>query len=156
MPKNMDQSSYIQDVAELLQILEPETVVQDSFDATRLPLDESRETGQGVKFSLAFEDGRLLTTFKFQFVADDCEFHSAHTAVWVANTQVSVDASCMADFLQRVAFMTVFPYFREAISTFAGRLRVAVPTLGLVRQGDVDLQINAQELETFLRNRTFG
>ncbi|MDQ0259541.1 hypothetical protein [Sinomonas atrocyanea] len=146
----------IDDVVELLGLIQPENVIQDSFQARRgAPVDDD-DIGQGVKFNLGFDGGTLSTSFGFKFVMEDCSFYTDHTVVWAAEEQISISGACMADFLERVAFMTVFPYFREAISTFATRLRVPVPTVGLVRQGTVDLQIDPVEMDEFLKDYTIG
>lgn len=51
--------------------------------------------------------------------------------------------------------MAIYPYQREALATYAARLRVPVPTLGLIRQGDVNLQINVDSLNDFLKDKVF-
>lgn len=61
----------------------------------------------------------------------------------------------MGEFLERVAMMAVYPFQREALATYATRLRVPVPTLGLVRQGEIDLQINTDSLDRFLQDMVF-
>lgn len=147
----------IDDVVDLVQLLTLELVSEDSFTARRGAPGDEAEIGQAVKFSVGASDTHeLLTEFGFRYVDENCTVETEYTAVWSCPKAITVSGQCMVDFLERVAYMSVYPYFREAVGTFSTRLRVPVPTLGLVRQGTVDLQIDAHELGEYLANKVFG
>lgn len=153
----MTTTKRIDEARDLLELLMLDQVVEDSFHARRGDPDEGAEPGQAVRFSIALtESEEFLTQFGFRYVDEDCTIASNYTAVWTAREPISVSGAAMADFLERVAYMSVYPFFREAVSTFATRLRVPVPTLGLVRQGTVDLQIDAAELDAYLTDKLIG
>lgn len=146
----------IDDVTELVKILQLRAVNENSFSARRGEPPAGQKLGQGVRFEIGISEDDLLTTqFGFQFIADDCTIESLFTAVWSASEAITVAGAAMGEFLERVAMMAVYPYQREALATYATRLRVPVPTLGLVRQGEIDLQIDADSLDSFLQDKVF-
>ncbi|MFS0716699.1 hypothetical protein ABC337_16245 [Arthrobacter sp. 1P04PC] len=154
--KELSRPRRIEDVRELVQILQLRAVNEDSFSARRGEPNTGQNLGQGVRFEVGVtEDDMLATQFGFQFVAGDCSIESSFIAIWSASEAITVSGAAMGEFLERVAMMAVYPFQREALATYATRLRVPVPTLGLVRQGEIDLKIDPDSLDRFLQDKVF-
>lgn len=150
----MSEPRRIEDVRDLVALLRLQVIKEDEFSARRGEPAPDHEVGQGVRFEVGVSDEhRLLTEFAFRFVADDCTIESEFTAIWAATEAICVSGGAMAEFIERVAMMAVIPYHREALATYATRLHVPVPTIGLVRQGEIDLEINVESLDLFLQDK---
>ena len=71
----------------------------------------------------------------------------AVSTVYNRDDDVEVPDDVRRDFVARVAVMTAFPYIREGVQSMATRLAVDVPTLGLLKQGQVVLEAGATGAE---------
>ncbi|MGO4453704.1 hypothetical protein [Arthrobacter sp. RAF14] len=146
----------IEDAGELVHAFDLRAVNEKSFSARRSAPGSAQEPSQSVHFEVGIsEENELATQFAFQFVDEGCAIESVFTAIWAASEPATVSGIAMGEFLERVAIMAIYPYQREALATYAARLRVPVPTLGLIRQGDVNLQINVDSLNDFLKDKVF-
>lgn len=112
--------------------------------------DEETEPGIGIRFNIDVTDGQLATIFAFRLTGNEYKLETEHIAVWEVDAPLLPSGQAMAEFAERVAFMTVYPYVREALSAAASRVGRPSPTLGLIRQGDVDLSLDVDDLEEFL------
>lgn len=139
-----EEINNVYDLVEHIQLVEVRLV---RFKA--MP-DKDAEDSVGMSFNMDVTDGQLTTLFAFRLVSDDYSLETEHAAVWNVDIPLLPDGEAIADFIQKVAFMTVYPYVREALATSACRLGLPAPTLSLVRQGDVDLSLDPDQLGAFL------
>jgi hypothetical protein len=56
---------------------------------------------------------------------------------------LAVPQEIVAEFVEKVAVMAVFPFLRESVFTTATRLGVAPPVIGLLRAGDFHVEAPA-------------
>lgn len=80
-------------------------------------------------------DSQLEYRFQMALQATDAEFFTEIGLVYEFNEPVMPTASAVLDFVEKVAIMAAFPFFRESVFTSATRLGVRVPVMGLLKQG---------------------
>lgn len=117
---------------------------------------EGAKDSVGIRFSLGETDGELNIAFEFRYVSDGYSITAKHLTLWKFQHACSLDVDALAEFIERVAFMATYPYIRQTISDFAQKLSIPAPTLGLVKDGQVDLNIDIERLGRSIENMMLG
>lgn len=79
------------------------------------------------------EVGLTLTT-------EHATFDISAAARYTLTSPLELRIEVVKEFIERVAVMAVFPYLREGVSSMASRLRVPVPTIGILPAGGMQLE----------------
>ena len=143
----------IEDVVELVQVLDLRGIQFVEFSAKRV--DAAPEAPEAPEAAEGLEaDGREIglavainkstpTAFgqRFQMSIVDTQARYVFTVQsdYVSEEPIEFSEPVGREFIERVAIMAVYPFFREAVISAAGRLDVDVPVLGLLRSGQFKL-----------------
>lgn len=119
-----------------------ERVAQDGVDSDgpapgepKVSLDLSARGGLGW----------METRFKMVVETELAVIHSDLAVIYKFFDGAELSAEVQRDFIQKVAVMTAYPYLRESVSTSASRLGVPVPPLGVLKQGEFQVGLLADE-----------
>lgn len=147
MISTLETAKEIVDCAELIEI----RLIEFSADQ----IEEDKDS-VGIRFSLAELAGELAITFEFRYVSDGYVIATKHLTVWKFQKTCQLKAEALAEFIERVAFMVAYPYIRQSISDFAQKLSLPAPTLGLIKDGQIDLNIDLKKLTQSIEKMTLG
>lgn len=100
---------------------------------------------QAMTTQVRQQAGRIEARFKLDATDDAVQIVSDCSAVFASEDNVLIAESVLPQFLSEVALMAVFPYLREGVATSAARLEYPMPTLGLLRRGDLQIQTPSDE-----------
>ncbi|WP_432457949.1 hypothetical protein [Cellulomonas iranensis] len=92
------------------------------------------------ELGVRIDESELEVRMRLAVATSDAEFEVDIAVVYGLLRPVNLWSEVVAEFIQRVAVMSVYPFVREAVFSTASRMGVEAPVLGLVRQNDVSLQ----------------
>jgi len=128
------EAQTVQDLLDGLELTEVRTYLLHAERGAYQALDEAQ-------ISVAVNhEGRLLETRCRMTTANaDSEFAVDRSAVFTLSRPLKISQSVMAEFVEKVGVMTVYPYLREGLFSLATHLGVAQPVIGLLRAGTLKL-----------------
>lgn len=136
---------YVDDIHELVGMVELEDVYLWEERGRRIT-ETATETDAEPRIrnvlNVADRNDSLGVGFRFRMVADDRhgnEFLADFQAQYGLPEPLTLSDEVRAEFAERVAFFTVYPYLRASIQMTASRMGVPAPVLAIVRAGEFKL-----------------
>ena len=96
-------------------------------------------TESDISLSVRKRPSSLGVRFKMEVEHRKADYAVEVEARFRADQPLDYSEELAAQFIERVAIMTAFPFLREAVATLAARLAVSVPVLGLIRAGQFQI-----------------
>jgi hypothetical protein len=124
----------VQDLLDGLELTEVRTYLLHAERGSYEALDEAR-----ISVAVNHEDIFVEVRCRLTTTSDDCELAIDRSAVFTLNRPVVIPPPILAEFVEKVGVMTVYPYLREGLFSLAMNLGVAPPVIGLMRAGTVRL-----------------
>ena len=135
----MTASESIADAKQLLALTELDGILYHEVGATRRA--ESRETEVNIDISLRRDERKIEVRCAAEVVGEDADFRTDASAVFSLDGPVEITDAALAEFVERVGVMTVYPYLRESIHQLAAKLEVRRPVMKLLRPGDIKVSV---------------
>jgi hypothetical protein len=105
-------------------------------------------SGETPKVSLGYsersENEELEDRFRFVFETDVADYLVELSAIYDLKEPRTVPQAIRVDFAERIGFMAVFPFVREALVNGAARLGKTGPLLDFMRPGDLKIEWNPE------------
>lgn len=120
------------------------------------PVDPEDVNVFGVHTAMQNDDLHLSTRFKLEFrgaAADIVVDAAAHYKFTVPTTY---SRPLAIEFAERVGFMTVYPFLREAVFTTAARMELETPILGLMKAGQFTVEEQPGDASPFVDKHSTG
>ncbi|AQY01623.1 hypothetical protein [Microbacterium foliorum] len=105
-------------------------------------LGEPPEVSLG--YSERTENDELEDRFRFVFETEVADYLVELSAIYGLKEPRTVRQEVRVDFAERIGFMAVFPFVREALINGAARLGKRGPLLDFMRPGDLKIEWNPQ------------
>ncbi|MGU3586395.1 hypothetical protein ACLBYD_24900 [Rhodococcus sp. C26F] len=125
----------ITDARELLELTELTDIVFYEIGARRNP--DVEDTPVSIDIALRREELLLEIRCRATVLGGGGEYLVDASAVFTLQEPVQASETAVAEFVERVGVMSVYPYLREAITQSAAKLGLDRPVLRLLRPGDV-------------------
>ena len=124
-------------VVDLLQAAELTGIRTYQVVGVRAAAEEERadDTKQDLQVMVKGDAGGLETRVLMTVNTPEADLRADVGALYTFRERLSVEKEIVAEFVEKVGVMAVFPFLRESILTTATRLGVAPPVLGLLRAG---------------------
>lgn len=130
----------VSDIHHLVKIVEIVEVRTYVASAMRKMIRDAGEASDEVSTELDFMERHSATQvecrFKMTVEVPEATYVADIGAIYELAEPIEPTQDLIAEFAERIGFMSVFPYLREAISGLATRLNLPAPVLGIVRPGD--------------------
>ncbi|UKA75223.1 hypothetical protein [Arthrobacter sp. FW306-07-I] len=143
MPEEVTPGRSIEDIRELLDLVELVDMRVYAAAGNRKDGSGSQDHDQSGEIELNFMERHttdiIENRFRMKVENEEAVYSADIGAIYSLREPVSPVPSLIAEFAERVGFMSVFPYLRESISTSASRLGLPIPVLGIVRPGDFQI-----------------
>jgi hypothetical protein len=94
---------------------------------------------QTTAVSWCGDESQIEVRLDSTLATEDGEYAVDVSVTFVYDQPLEVSTGIQQEFVEKVGIMTVYPYLREAFTEAAAKLRLAIPTLGLIRAGQVHL-----------------
>lgn len=125
----------ITDARELLELTELTDIAFYEIGARRNP--DVEDTPVSIDIALRREELLLEIRCRATVLGGGGEYLVDASAVFTLQEPVQAPEAAIAEFVERVGVMSVYPYLREAITQSAAKLGLDRPVLRLLRPGDV-------------------
>ncbi len=124
-------------VVDLLEASELTGIRTYQVVGVRAAAEEERpdDTEQDLQVMVKGDAGRLETRVLMTVNTPEADLRADVGVLYTFRERLSVPEEILAEFVEKVGVMAVFPFLRESILTTAARLGVAAPVLGLLRAG---------------------
>ncbi|MGF1645984.1 MAG: hypothetical protein ACFCVF_03550 [Kineosporiaceae bacterium] len=131
----------VADVVEFLDIIELTDVAYHEISGRRTGEAgrAAEHDSQSVAMLFAWEPAQVAVRSRLELRAEDAEYVVDVVTVYSLSRPATLTDAAARDFAAKVAIMAAYPYLRSGLHDLATRLRVPVPVLGLLRQGQVVL-----------------
>lgn len=143
MPEKVTPGRAIEDIRELLDLVELVDMRVYSAAGHRKDSLASQGHDESGEIELNFMERHteevIENRFRMKVENEEAVYSADIGAIYSLREPVNPVPSLIAEFAERVGFMSVFPYLRESISTSASRLGLPIPVLGIVRPGDFQI-----------------
>lgn len=139
------QGRVVEDIVELVGLVELEDVFLWEERGRRI---EETATGDDLEpnvrnvLNVADRTDGLGFGFRFRMIFDDRhsnEFVADFQAQYETPEPLIISKELKAEFAERVAFFTVYPYLRASVQMTASRMGAPAPVLSIVRAGEFKL-----------------
>lgn len=127
----------VNDARDLLALTELTDIVFYEISARRNPDVEG--TPVSIEIALRREELLLEVRCRATVLGGEGEYLADASAVFNLQEPVEAPEEVIAEFVERVGVMSVYPYLREAITQSAAKLGLDRPILRLLRPGDVHI-----------------
>jgi hypothetical protein len=125
--------------ADLLPLIELTAITTYEVAGRRAARDDGVDQSDDIQVMVRVEGDDLETRARMYVVTQQAELVADVSATYSLREALEIPEAVVAEFVERVGVMAVFPYLREAIHTTATRLGVDAPVLGLLRAGNFKL-----------------
>lgn len=132
-PRPVSDARELLDLAELTDIVFYETGARRSPDGKEEPLS--------VRIALRREDLVLEVRCRATLAGAGGEYVADASSVFTLEQPIDASDEVIAEFVERVGVMSVYPYLRESISQSAAKLGLERPILKLLRQNEVHVTV---------------
>jgi hypothetical protein len=95
-------------------------------------------------YSQRTEDEELEDRFRFVFETDVADYLIELAAIYGLGEPRQIPEEIRVDFAERIGFMALFPFVREALINGAARLGKRGPLLDFMRPGDLKIDWNPE------------
>lgn len=147
----MSEAASLSDIHELVRIVEIVEVRTYVVSAVR-NLSELADLPPEVTTDLDFMERHSETSLECRFrmtvEVPEATYTADIGAIYSLDEPSRPTNELIAEFAERIGFLSVFPYIREAISGMATRLNLPAPVLGIVRAGDFRITAPPEEGES--------
>jgi len=126
-------------IADLVQKVELADIRLNEIVGRRRADGAHVEEQDGTRVKAALTGSVIEIRLQETHVTEEAVLSADVSALFQTAEPLDVPSDLLTEFTERVGVFTVVPYLREAISTTAARLGVAVPLMQLVRQGSIRL-----------------
>lgn len=137
-------SSAVSDIQELVDLVSLQEI--RFYEVGSRAMASGDGTGEPpqvqVGYSQRTEGSELEDRFRFVFKTDVAEYLIELAAIYHLSESRSVPEEIRVDFAERVGFMALFPFVREALVNGAARLGKRGPLLDFMRPGDLKIDWN--------------
>lgn len=132
----------IGDIHELVEIVELSEFRTYRLFGQRVVGEETREPSQSLTVQAGGDTTHLECRVRMALVTEHAELEAEIGVVYVMPEPVEMAAAVVAEFIEKVGIMAVFPFLREAVFTTATRLGVPAPVVGILRLGDATVEFD--------------
>lgn len=131
------------DARELLDFINLTDVRYYEVSARRVddPEDRPDEPQPTMELMEHHDDQKLIARFRMTVATRAADLKADLAVHYAISEPLHLTPPVVAEFLEKVAVMAAYPYLRESIATSAVRLGIDVPTLGLMKQGDLQVEL---------------
>ncbi|MDB6425942.1 hypothetical protein [Curtobacterium sp. 20TX0008] len=135
----------VDDILEMVSLVELSDVYVWEERGRRIDetaTEEDREPRIRQVLNVGDRDDFLGVAFRFRMSVDDRqgnEFIADYQARYELAAPAQFTSEVRAEFAERVAFFTVYPYLRASIQMTASRMGAPAPVLAIVRAGEFKL-----------------
>lgn len=136
-----DRTSII-DAKDLLTLTELDGIRYYETSARRR--EDNRDTQVDIEIRLRRAEREIEVRCVARVVGEGADYCADASALFTLSEPVEITESALAEFVERVGVMTVYPYLRESIHRSAATLGVARPTMKLLRPGDIRLSVSEE------------
>ncbi|WP_024286605.1 hypothetical protein [Cellulomonas sp. KRMCY2] len=133
----------IKDVVELLQASELSEIRYYQIAGVRVERPDGepvRETGQDLKVQVGGDANGLETRVLMTVSTEEANLAAEVGALYSFEEPLEIPQPVIAEFIEKVGVMAVFPFLRESVFTTATRLGVPAPVIGLLRAGELHVE----------------
>lgn len=95
---------------------------------------------------------RIETWFRLSLEEDFARVVVAYSIIYQREEAVPIPYDVRQDFLERVAFMAVYPYLREAVNRLTAELRLGSVVLPMIRQGEISIELPDEAMAADVRS----
>lgn len=133
------------DIFELVQSTQLKDVLCVLAEAGRVVEGEGLPEPQGGDASAKIDvnavqwGSRIEVWFMASIDTPDAHLAAAYATIYERDSDEEIPEPVQREFIERVAVMAAIPYLRETTQSLAARLRVPVPVLPVLRQGEFKL-----------------
>jgi hypothetical protein len=110
----------------------------------------------GVHTAMQNDDHHLSTRFRLEFQGTAADIVVDVAAHYRFEVPTTYSRELATEFAERVGFMTVYPYLREAVFTTAARMDLETPILGLMKAGQFRVEEQSGHLSPFSDQHSSG
>ncbi len=137
MPSKTAPPLGITDIQGLLLHCDVKEIIFWKISASRR--EAEGPTQQTTAVNWRSDESQMEVHLDANLATEDGEY-AVHVSVTFSYDQpLDVSTEIQQEFVEKVGIMTVYPYLRETVTEAAAKLRLAIPTLGLIRAGQVHL-----------------
>ncbi|MEE2061737.1 hypothetical protein [Rhodococcus artemisiae] len=136
-PRTVTDARELLDLAELTDIVFYETYARRTSDGEDNPL--------AIQIALRREELVLEIRCRATVAGAGGEYLTDASAVFTLHEPIEAPDTVVAEFVERVGVMSVYPYLRESITQSAAKLGLDRPILKLLRPGDVHVTPDIQD-----------
>lgn len=136
---NAPETPTITDAKRLLDLTELDSIRFNEVSATRR--EESRDTEVDIEIRLRRDEREIEVRCAARVIGEDADYRADASAFFSLDGPVDITDAALAEFVERVGVMTVYPYLRESIHQSAAKLGMPQPTMKLLRPGDIKVSV---------------
>jgi hypothetical protein len=141
----------IADVVELLSYVDLTDIAHYEVSGVRRQSEPEEDFEPGVRdpqVMVRHEGGKLETRVRLAVDTDEARLVADIAAIYTLSEPLEVPDDVIAEFLERVGVMAVYPYLRAAIHGSAAQIGADAPVLGLLRSGSINVQPDEARVST--------
>ncbi len=134
---------HVSDISDLMEIVALSEIRPFELSArvSGPPSEEQNDPKLEMEYSEHVTEEEIHTRFRFVVTTDDANYQADIASIFNLATPCTIDRLVLNDFAERVGFMAAFPYLRESLTASAARLGRKAPLIGLMRPGDLKIEM---------------
>lgn len=132
----------IETVVDLVQLVELTEFRSYRLLGERVPDAEGRTETQSLSVLAGGDSTHIECRVRMELQTEHANLEADIGAVYTTPEPVEMPAAVVAEFIERVGLMAVFPFLREAVFTTASRLGVPPPVVGILRAGEASVEFD--------------
>lgn len=132
----------VESVIDLVQLVELSEFRCYRLMGERVTASDDREETQSLSILAGGDETHVECRVRMELGTESANLEADIGAVYTLPEPVEMTAAVVAEFIERVGLMAVFPFLREAVFTTASRMGVPPPVVGILRAGDAKVEFD--------------
>jgi len=132
----------VESVVDLVQLVELSEFRTYRLVGQRAATTDERQPSQSLSVLAGGDSTHIECRVRMLLATEHADLEADIGAVYTIAEPVALTSAVVAEFIERVGVMAVFPFLREAVFTTASRLGVPAPVVGILRAGEARVEFD--------------